>query len=201
MNKSIYSFTCILCFILLSGCAGLHRGIPKGQRHHRVKQECGETLSQTIVTTENPTVKETAKAPVQQEQAASEVVAVSNTEEQSDKSLSNTERLPQKDSGDTLFMEESSDTDMITGEALDSERVAKNAYVFSWLPIIWILFPPLLLVGIVGTAVCISIFNKQEYVTEKGIDYKRRAIRTVILTSVVPLVLLLLFIILVIALF
>ena len=187
MIKSFYSFSCLLCLILLSACTSLHRGIPRGERHHRVERERPAAIVQTVVDAEEIREKAPAETVAEPEEQSA-TAELTETETSSDKQAPitvNENRLARSHSGDTAIAAE--DEERMYYEAIESERIARNAYIFSWLPIGWVLFFPLLLVGIIGTIVCLVRFRSYEFVTEKGLAYKEKAVRTVVLSSLLSI--------------
>jgi hypothetical protein len=191
MNKSLRFFAFFSCFTLLMSCApGLHRGIPRGERHRRIEPEREAAVVQTVVETEEQpaSLTEQAPLPVMASQAETTAIAAGTVQQAADVPES---RLRSDDGGDTLIATEAPEDEAAQiAEALESEEVARNAYRFSWVPIGWTVFLPLLIVGIVGTAICLKNFKKYEFVTERGLEYTRRAKRTIFLSTLlsIPLV-------------
>jgi ATP-dependent Zn protease len=98
---------------------------------------------------------------------------------------------------DTLVQEstddEISNSEMLA-EAVESERVARKAVAYSFLPfLIWI-FPPLYIIGIIITIIQINRFNRYTYVTEKGLKNIHTAKIVLLISSLLPVALVLLII-------
>ena len=68
--------------------------------------------------------------------------------------------------------------------ALESERIAKNAHVWSFIPLLTFLFLPALPLGIIMTFVLIGKVKKMPYVTQIALDQVRKARRTLFWTTV-----------------
>lgn len=191
MKRYIYqSLFCMSLALYLTSCStSLHRGIPRGERHQRT-----EPAAQVVVDLpeeQTLAVSETSE-PVIRESEAPAIAAVTTPEtdlsvaiEPANESSSVNERpsLP-ADGGDTLVI-----TEEQLDEAMRSEKLAKTAQVFSFLPIAGIVFFPMILVGLIGTLVCIAKINKYEYVTEDALRRKRAAGITVAITSIVVVLL------------
>ena len=187
MQKAV-STSVLLFLLMLTSCASLHRGIPRGQRHARTAEYTSNTAEQTIVQRSPDGSDE-----VPLKEKSSTGVLVSETTDRTDgkeKPLHSTVGSVPAENDDTIT-EVLADDEAMVEEALDSERVAKNALNFAYLPIGSIILFPLLFVGIIGTLVCLRRFKSYEYVTEEGLRLKRQAIRTLIAACVVPFVLLL----------
>lgn len=96
---------------------------------------------------------------------------------------------------DTLVQESTDDeipTSEILAEAAESERVARKAVAYSFLPfLIWI-FPPLYIIGIIITIIQINRFNRYTYVTEKGLKNIHTAKIILLISSLLPVALVLL---------
>lgn len=75
--------------------------------------------------------------------------------------------------------------DTQTDEALDSERVARNAYIWSFIPLTGLLFFVGFLLGLIVTLVLLAKLKKYSYVTATTLDYQERARRTLLITSLV----------------
>ena len=193
MKRYIYqSLFCMSLALYLTSCStSLHRGIPRGERHQRTEPAAQvvvdlpeeQTLAVSETETSDPIIRE-SEAPAIAAVTTPETdlsVAIEPANESS--SVNEIPSLP-ADGGDTLVI-----TEEQLDEAMRSEKLAKTAQVFSFLPIAGIVFFPMILVGLIGTLVCIAKINKYEYVTEDALRRKRAAGITVAITSIVVVLL------------
>ena len=191
MKRYIYqSLFCMSLALYLTSCStSLHRGIPRGERHQRTEPaaqvviDLPEEQTLAVSETSEPVIRE-SEAPAIAAVTTPETdlsVAIETANESS--SINEMPSLP-ADGGDTLVI-----TEEQFDEAMRSEKLAKTAQVFSFLPIAGIVFFPMILVGLIGTLVCIAKINKYEYVTEDALRRKRAAGITVAITSIVVVLL------------
>jgi hypothetical protein len=197
MKKTIV-FTALLSLLFLTdSCQAIHRGIPKAK--NRGGREVVLTDGETTVLR---SVRE-ADAPVAEAEAPF-VAAVVPSLVESEPLMTDAPAIvvkPDLFNEDTVrvFSDDAEPSEeYMIDEALDSERSARNAYSFSFVPLSGLIFLPGLLIGVIGTLICLSNFNKFEFVTEKGLNDARRARNTVIATSLVVVALYVLFIALII---
>jgi hypothetical protein len=219
MKKAILFIAPVLVLLLAGSCSeALHRDIPKAKGHYQ-RRELTSFKEQPV-----PEIRsaEAAAVPEASDDHKEPVIVPENREAllRPEMPLQETPgpgwqakpgvtvareqvvvEIPQR-SGDWLIQDDSitgEDTidEAILDEALESERVARQAYHFSFLPIFTLLFFPMLIVGLIGTLSKLARFRKYEYVTEKGLDYERRAKRTLIASIFIPLVVVVLFVLLV----
>ncbi len=190
MKRYIYqSLFCASLVLFLASCsAGLHRGIPRGERHQRTEQVVVNLPEkQTLAKSEeSQPSEETSIREIEAETTTASVAAdpiePAVVSDRTEEPARVTETPVSPPDGDTLVL-----TQDQLDEAIDSERVAKNAQIFSWLPIAGIILFPLWLVGVIGTVVCINKLNKYEYVTEEALRRKRLAMITVVITSILAI--------------
>lgn len=184
MKKTIVFAALLSVLFLTDSCQALHRGIPKADRHRREREVVltdGETTVLRNVREADIVAAAEEQAPAVSEQA----IADAATEQPAtDAPVSVKPDLFSDDTVRSLIEEEPSEEYMID-EALESERSARNAYNFSFVPLSGLIFLPGLLIGLVGTLICLSNFNKFEFVTEKGLNDARRARNTLIATSLI----------------
>lgn len=98
---------------------------------------------------------------------------------------------------DTLVQESTDDeisTPEILAEAVESERIARKALTSSFLPFLFWIFPPLYIIGIIITIDRINRFNRYTYVTEKGLKDIHTAKIVLLISSLLPVALVLLII-------
>jgi hypothetical protein len=69
-------------------------------------------------------------------------------------------------------------------EALDSERVARNAYAWSFVPLTGLFILPGLLVGLIVTLALLGKLKRYAYVTPETLRYKEKARKTLIATTI-----------------
>jgi len=191
--RTFFTLTALLLFVMTTGCSGLYKSYPivkanKNAGHY------DRTEQQAVVAENSETLlAETAGATESQKNEpealdAAEVPELFTDDRPEDRL---TER---RDNDDTIIVASRSEQ---VSEALESERVARNAYTFSVLPITAIFFFPMLFVGIIGTLICVDKFNSFEYVTEEGIRTKEKALRTLLITSLVLALLIFLLVLLI----
>lgn len=207
MIKNGFLFVLLSAVLVLGSCHALHRGIPKACRHDDGR---GVTAEETTTAAESAKlIRGEGATPAELHETA--ILAVERMPEQvaaiaevPDTDIEIRRRIFVNPNDDTVIVSSrtlESDQEMID-QALESERVARSAYHFSFLPLFSLLFFPTLFIGIIVTLIKLSRFNKDyEYVTEKGLDYERRAKRTLIVSSVVPIVALILFVLVLLLLF
>lgn len=200
MLKNAFLFA-FLMSVLLSSCQALHRGIPKADRH----------ADRRVVSIEDRSIAVVAVTPDEQV-ASADLRTAPLAAERDPETIAATTEIPDTEIRRRIFVDPEDDTlviasdtpesdEAILNEAMESERVARSAYGFSFVPLLTLLFFPALFVGIIVTLIKLAKFNRYQYVTEKGLDYERRAKRTLILSSVIPILVVVLFILMILVLF
>lgn len=185
MKKTIVFAALLALLFLTDSCQALHRGIPKAHKS-RGEREVVLTEGETTVLRN---VREADALPTEDPQtfiSEEETTASTDTKTVATDSPVSIAVKPDLFHDDTVRIVESdpSSEDMID-EALASERSAKNAHAFSFVTLSGLIFLPGLLIGLIGTLICLSNFNKFEFVTDKALDYARRAKNTLIVTTAV----------------
>lgn len=201
MKRHVYQSLFVAGLILfITSCSSLHRGIPRGERHRRIEPKREQVVVQVPETeeiayteTSESTASTTSEAAPTEDQ--NEITpTVNGTPAETDRVIVPEERIAGPVSGDTLEISQAE-----LDEAMDSERVAKNAQVFSFLPLAGLFLLPFVLVGIIGTAILVTKLNNYQYVTAEALTRKKSAIVTVTVTSVIVVLLYVLLILFILA--
>jgi len=209
MKATTPFFIPVCMLLIMSSCSeALHRGIPKAKAHHgnrelsefREKQLSAEHVIRTDkrVAAERP--EDPQPVATMQEDAAIQIEPGIVPAQVQDDVKSQFYVKPShrvvlvNPEDDTLEIDEA-----VIDEALESERIAHQAYQFSFLPIFTLIFFPMLFVGVIGTLSKLARFRKYEYVTEKGLEYERKAKRTLLASIFIPLLVVALFVVVLIA--
>lgn len=205
MKRAILFFAPVLLLLLDSCGAALHRDIPKADDHFQRRRLTAvrEEVPLPADKTARVLLREEPVAVVSEPAATRTVVPATAVVEEKTAAVPAPviiQRVPAPPHGDTLTEEEAEEIDeAVLDEAYESERIARSAYHFSFLPIFSLIFFPMLFVGVIGTLIQLSRFKKFEYVTEAGLDYEDRARRTLVISIIVPIVAMLLLVLLVLA--
>jgi hypothetical protein len=214
MKKAILFLSPVLMLLLLDSCQALHRDIPKADAHYKRR-----VLTASDEEKEQPVARPAASASLREDRLEEQIAAEPKAVESIHRVFPGTEKemaapgtaierqivVPQMTAvlqDDTLTGDEEPEEidEAVLEEAYESERVARSAYRFSFLPAFSLIFFPLLLIGVIGTLVQLARFRRYQYVTEAGLDYEERAKRTLVITVVVPILLTVLLILLILAL-
>jgi hypothetical protein len=208
MKNAIRYCLPMLVLLLLNSCQALHRDIPKSKSHYKRRELVSlkekEPVTIAAQEQEKPVPANVSEIPVTAIIAVKEesilqpepIAAVKPIAAEA--ASSNRQTVVAPPQGDTLVVEEEID-EATVDEAMESERIALQAYKLSLLPAFTLLFFPLLFVGVIGTLSKLARFRRYEYVTEKGLDYERRAKLRLLLSTVIPIAFLVLYVLLLIA--
>jgi hypothetical protein len=201
MKKASLFIAPVFVLLLTGSCSeALHRDIPKAKGHYqrreltddfREQAVADEQVAEAIVPAEPTDRTEAVSVPEVREQMLRPEIPDETSGQKV--TVSRQQIIIAAPQGDTATVEEDID-EAILDEAFESERIARQAYHFSFLPILTLVFFPMLFVGLIGTLSKLARFKRYEYVTEKGLDYERRAKRTLIASIFIPLVAVLFFI-------
>ena len=177
MRHFIFLF---ICLFLIASCKALHRGIPKSDDSYQKKKvtavrESKQEVSIAKVSSDSisPQAVEKISSPESSSIQPTEDDAISTIENQDLTTvIDDTIRKPALSGNEIRAQEE------------ESEKVAKNAYYFSFIPLLLCVGLPGYFIGLIGTIILLRRFKSYDHVTDVGLDYARSARRTVIVSCI-----------------